>query len=91
MSQHGEDSTHPRSLSPESVDHLQRMVQLIAQLEEEKNVAEVQKRAKAEEKTAEERCKVAERETARLVALATEQVWEKEAWQAAPKAEKKKL
>ena len=91
MSQHSEDSTHPCSLSPESVDRLQRMVQLTAQLEEERKVAEAQKRAKAEEKAAEEHRKVAERETVRLVALAAEQAREKEARRAARQAEKKKL
>ena len=72
-------------------DRLQRMAQLTTQLEEERKVAEAQKRAKAEEKAAEEHHKVAEREMVRLVALATEQAREKEAWWAARKAEKKKL
>ena len=91
MSQHGEDSTCPRSLSPESVDCLRRMVQLTAQLEEERKVAEAWKRAKAEEKVAEECRKVAESKMVQLVALAAEQVREKEAQRAAQKAEKKKL
>ena len=73
MSQCGDGSTCPRSLSPELVDCLQCMEQLATQLEEEKRVVEVQTRAKAEEKVAEECCKGAERETVWLVALTAEQ------------------
>ena len=91
MSQHSEDSTCPCSLSPELADHLQQMAQLTAQLEEERKVAEARKRAKAEEKAAEECRKVAERETAWLVALTAEQAREKEAQWATRKAEKRKL
>ena len=59
------------------------MEQLTAQLEEEKKVAEAQRRVKAEEKVAEEHRKVAEREMVWLVALAAGQLWEKEVWWAA--------
>ena len=52
-------------------------------------VVEAQTRAKAEEKVAEEHHKVAEREMAWLVALATKQAQEKEMRWATQKAEKK--